>query len=152
MIESTIPKVVTCIDIQVSLCTHIHVLCILSYLSPTQGGEGRAASRTTTLFKLLPSVECVSPRQLQTTAQLQGERASTYAWTNSDPCKYHVHVCCHATANCVPMDEVMFRSPPYQRVYQYLRRHIAQMSLDRFSYQPGSMEGSTASYLEIMLR
>ena len=136
----------------VAVYTHTCIMYTLVSLTHTQGGEGRAASRTTTLFKLLPSVECVSPRQLQTTAQLQGERASTYAWTNSDPCKYHVHLCCHATDNCVPMDEVMFRSPPYQRVYQYLCRHIARMNLDRFSYQPGSVEGSTASYLEIMLR
>ena len=29
--------------------------------------RGKAASRTTTLFKLLPSVECVSPRHLNAT-------------------------------------------------------------------------------------
>ena len=49
----------------------------------------------------------------------------------------HVYVCVDTTDNCVPMDEAMFRSTPYQRVYQYLRRHIEHVSLDRFSYQTG---------------
>ena len=49
----------TCVDASAHFC-----------FSLTQGGEGRAASRTTTLFKLLPSVECVSPRHLNA-VQLQ---------------------------------------------------------------------------------
>ena len=111
----------------------------------TQGGELSAASRTIALYKLLPSVECVSPRYLQATKQLKGKNVSDYTYHSDIVCAYII-------ANCVPMDKAMFRSPPYQRVYQYLRRCIQRMSLDRFSYQPGCVEGSTANCLEIMLR
>ena len=110
--------------------------------SLTQGGEGKAASRTTTLFKLLPSVECVSPRYLNTVQQLQGK-----VMDGSQSQSFSLLV-----ANYVPMDEAEFRSPTYQRVYQYLRRHIARINLDRFSYQSGSVEGSTDICLQVMLR
>ena len=70
----------------------------------------------------------------------------------SGVCRVHVYVCVDTTDNCVPMDEAMFRSTPYQRVYQYLRRHIEHVSLDRFSYQTGYVEGSKEDCLDIMLR
>ena len=67
-------------------------------------------------------------------------------------CLYSVYVCVDTKDNCVPMDEAMFRSPPYQRVYQYLQRHIEQASLDRFSYQTEYVEGSKEDCLDIMLQ
>ena len=116
----------------------------------TQGGELRAASRTIALYKLLPSVECVSPRYLQATKHLQGKNVSLYhcgiVYMST------VSVCVDITANCVPMDETMYHSPAYQRVYQYLRRHIGRISLDRFHYKHGSVEGSKEDCLEIMLQ
>ena len=65
---------------------------------------------------------------------------------------YTLCMCVDTKDNCVLMDEAMFRSPPYQRVYQYLRRHIGQVSLDRFSYQTGYVEGSKEDCLDIMLQ
>ena len=118
------------------------------YISLTQGGESKAASCTISFFKLLPSVECVSPRQLQITTNLKGENVCLC----QHPRQYAVCILLHNIANCVPMDEAMFQSPPYQRVYQYLHRHIAQKSLDKFSYQPGSVEGTTTKCLKVMLR
>ena len=125
-----------------STYTHNACRCVHICFSLTQGGEGRAASRTTTLFKLLPSVECVSPRHLNA-VQLQRKECTIIITT---------FYFCIFIANCVPMDEAEFCSHTYQRVYQYLRRHIAQISLDSFSYQPGSVEGSTADCLQILLR
>ena len=124
----------------------------MPYPIHTQGGELSAASRTITLYKLLPSVECVSPRYLQSTKQLQGKNASLYHCDIMYMSTVSVCVDVHVTANCVPMDETMYRSPAYQRVYQYLRRHIRQMSLDRFRYIRGSVEGSKEDCLEIMLQ
>ena len=56
------------------------------------------------------------------------------------------------TAKCVPMDESMFRSHPYQRVYQYLHRYIAKMDLDQFTYQSRFVVRNKEDFLEIMLR
>ena len=51
----------------------------------------------------------------------------------------------------VVMDKQEFESPHYQRVYQYLRRHIGNINLDRFSYI-GNVEGTTSNCLEIILQ
>ena len=56
------------------------------------------------------------------------------------------------TANCVLMDEGMFCSHPYQRVYQYMHRHIAKMDLDHFTYQPSTVVRNEEDFLQIMLR
>ena len=77
MIESTIPKVRTHRQIQAcDVCAVMYVH--YTYLTHTQGGERLAASRTITLYKLLPSVECVSPQYLRVTKHLQGKNASLY--------------------------------------------------------------------------
>ena len=58
----------------------------------------------------------------------------------------------HDTAQSVRlMDEVEFRSDSYQRVYQYIRRHIAGQNLDHFSYA-GNTEGKPQDCLEQLLR
>lgn len=51
----------------------------------------------------------------------------------------------------VVMDKQEFENPYYQRVYQYLRRHIGNINLDRFSYI-GNVEGTTTNCLEIILQ
>ena len=48
------------------------------------------------------------------------------------------------------MDEEEFRSSTFQRVYQYLRRHIAKYDLDDFLYT-GSVEGNPADCLYLLL-
>ena len=63
-----------------------------------------------------------------------------------------VHLCINTTANCVPMDEGMFRCHPYQRVFQYIYRHIAKMNLDQFTYQPCFVVRHKSDFLEIVLR
>ena len=49
------------------------------------------------------------------------------------------------------MDETEFKSPMFQRVFQYLRRHIGRLPLDSFQYTPGSVEGNQNIFLEILL-
>ncbi len=49
------------------------------------------------------------------------------------------------------MDRQEFESATYQRVYQYIQRHIAGFNLDRFFYTSGSVEGDCANWLEIIL-
>ena len=49
------------------------------------------------------------------------------------------------------MNEQEFQSDPYQRVYQYIRRHTAGRNLDEFTFN-GVAEGSTQDCLEILLR
>ena len=85
MIESTIPKV----GAQIDRHTTRHVtLCTTNISYPcTQGGELRAASHTIALYKLLPSVECVSPRYLHATEHLQGKNISLYSLSpRMSPC------------------------------------------------------------------
>ncbi len=53
--------------------------------------------------------------------------------------------------NVVLMDRQEFESAAYQRVYQYIRRNIAGLNLDRFFYTSGSVEGDCANCLEIIL-
>ena len=49
------------------------------------------------------------------------------------------------------MDLGEFRSATFQRVYQYLRRHLGGFNLDTFSYL-GTVEGSPADCLKIVLQ
>ena len=48
------------------------------------------------------------------------------------------------------MDDEEFRSSIFQRVYQYLRRHIAKYDLDAFSFT-GSVEGNVSDCLFLLL-
>ena len=48
-------------------------------------------------------------------------------------------------------DEATFKSPPFQRVYQYLRRHEEGESLDSFLFNNG-VEGNTYECLAVLLR
>ena len=110
-----------------------------------QDGELKHASRTVTLFDLLPSVKCVSPRQLQAASGLQSEECSQCG----------VHVLCdvhHVAEHYISMDMREFKSPGWQRVYQYLCRHIEGKKLDSFSYTSGSVEGTVAECLQVLLR
>ena len=52
----------------------------------------------------------------------------------------------------VLMNATLFKSPQYQRVYQYLRRHKADQDLDNFKYRNNSVEGKAVDCLEIFLR
>ena len=50
------------------------------------------------------------------------------------------------------MDDKEFRSPCFQRVYQYLKRHITFAPLDRFSYTPELVEGNHIECLQVLLK
>ena len=50
------------------------------------------------------------------------------------------------------MDKKEFKSSVFQRAFQYLRRHKARMSLDRFSYLQNSVEGKITECLNMLLR
>ena len=49
------------------------------------------------------------------------------------------------------MDLGEFRSATFQRVYQYLRRHLEAINLDTFSYL-GTVEGNPADCLKTVLQ
>ena len=49
------------------------------------------------------------------------------------------------------MDDKEFRSSVFQRVFQYLRRHIGRIPLDRFTYPMNSIEGRPMDCLEVLL-
>ena len=49
------------------------------------------------------------------------------------------------------MDTGEFRSPVFQRVHQYLCRHVGCVPLDRFSYKLESVEGNPVECLQILL-
>jgi len=51
----------------------------------------------------------------------------------------------------VVMDGHEFERAHYQRVYQYLWRHVEKINLDQFSYT-GNVEGNPANCLEIILQ
>ena len=51
----------------------------------------------------------------------------------------------------IGMDDQEFHSATFQRVYQYLRRHIANMNLDHFQYQTTS-EGTPDDCLKLFLQ
>ena len=50
------------------------------------------------------------------------------------------------------MDEREFHREPYQRVYQYLLRHMNDVSMDKFSYVPKSVEGKHVDCLQVFLK
>ena len=51
------------------------------------------------------------------------------------------------------MDHEEFASAAYQRVFQYLRRHVSGVDLDNFSYlESGRTEGTPAECLDIIVR
>ena len=52
----------------------------------------------------------------------------------------------------IVMDGEEFKSEAYQRVYQYLRRHVMNHNLDQFSYSKGSIEGSPSDCLQVILK
>lgn len=58
----------------------------------------------------------------------------------------------HVDASARMMDEKEFRSSHFQRVYQYLRRHISLSPLDRFSYNPVLVEGKHVECLQVLLK
>ena len=45
-----------------------------------------------------------------------------------------------------------FRDHSFQRVFQYLRRHVGRLPLDKFSYTRGSVESNPKECLNILLR
>jgi len=50
------------------------------------------------------------------------------------------------------MDEDIFRSARFQRVYQYLKRFFSHANLARFSYKLGSVEGDVPEALNLLLK
>ena len=49
------------------------------------------------------------------------------------------------------MNEDLYKSPQYQIVYQYLRRHKQKKNLDVFTYRQNSVEGTAADCLQLFL-
>ena len=69
----------------------------------------------------------------------------------------YVHVYClavniHLGVNVKMMDKKEFCSEPFQRVYQYLMRHMNYVALDNFSYVPISVEGNHLDCLQVFLK
>lgn len=57
----------------------------------------------------------------------------------------------HLVINVKMMDKKEFCSEPFQRVYQYLTRHMNSVVLDNFSYVP-TVEGNHLDCLKVFLK
>ena len=115
-------------------------------------------SCTLSLLELLPSVECLSPRQaLQLMKTGIGSELQHNEFSSLPPT---IPLCPHPKFSFtylpfldpskVVMDKQMFESSHYQRVYQYLQRHTKSVNLDQFSYGD-NIEGTPDSCLETIL-
>ena len=51
----------------------------------------------------------------------------------------------------MPMDDKEFNSSMFQRVFQYLQRHTANVSLDRYMYAESAVEGTAMECLVVLL-
>ena len=49
------------------------------------------------------------------------------------------------------MDDQEFRSATFQRVYQYLEKHVSNINLDNFQYK-GNPEGTPVECLKLLLQ
>uniref|UniRef100_A0A1X7TWB5 RZ-type domain-containing protein n=1 Tax=Amphimedon queenslandica TaxID=400682 RepID=A0A1X7TWB5_AMPQE len=83
---------------------------------------------TLALFDILPSIECISPRII-----------------------WHILERGLKIINVKMMDKKEFCSEPFQRVYQYLTRHMNSVVLDNFSYVP-TVEGNHLDCLKVFLK
>ena len=112
-----------------------------------QSGQHDIPERCTlALLDLLPSVDCVSPQQsLRIKSSIEGKAVL-------HELQQYAHFCPFLPDPFkVAMDRLKFESTDYQRVYQYLRRHIENTDLDQFSYA-NRVEGTSANWLKIILQ
>ena len=59
--------------------------------------------------------------------------------------------CALTDTSRIGMDDTEFKTPTFQRVYQYLRRQAKGQNLDRFLFQ-GTTEGTVADCLSHFLK
>ena len=50
------------------------------------------------------------------------------------------------------MDDIEFKSEPYQRVFQYLRRYFFGSNLDSFCFNKNQVEGPVEECLKMILQ
>ncbi|XP_063062070.1 E3 ubiquitin-protein ligase RNF213-like [Engraulis encrasicolus] len=79
-------------------------------------------------LEMFPHVKCLSPIETQK----------------------HLSEGSNDDEECQLMDEGEFASEAYQRTYQYFKRY-EQNQLEKFSFQPGSPEGSPKEWLECLM-
>ena len=65
---------------------------------------------------------------------------------------FHVMFGVFLDDSIVVMDNRVFESDPYQRVYQYIRQHTLESNLNGFSFIKGNVEGTPQDCLEIILK
>ncbi|CAI8017205.1 E3 ubiquitin-protein ligase rnf213-alpha [Geodia barretti] len=81
------------------------------------------------VLEILPTVTCVKPK----------DALSLMSLAVADSTK-------------IVMDQKTFSSETFQRVYQYLRRHVANSNLDSFAFDHNNIEGTPHDCLQILLR
>ena len=81
------------------------------------------------VLEILPTVTCVKPK----------DALSLMSLAVADSTK-------------IVMDQKTFSSETFQRVYQYLRRHVANRNLDSFAFDHNNIEGTPHDCLQILLR
>eukprot|EP00731_Ephydatia_muelleri_P024235 Em0016g506a len=107
---------------------HPSQLCAVEITVPLHQTSDCPERCALALLELLPTIECVSPyeaHELMKSGQISGPEKRL-------------------------MDDEEFRSSTFQRVYQYLRRHIAKYNLDEYSFT-GVVEGSAADCMFLLL-
>ncbi|XP_070580815.1 E3 ubiquitin-protein ligase RNF213-like [Ptychodera flava] len=86
-------------------------------------------------FTILPTVSCRSPRETRDLESIKANNELDGTMQN-DPL----------------MDDQEFRSPAFQRAYQYLVRKAKGANLDFFDFEEGKIEGDHVQCLDVFLR
>ena len=107
---------------------------------------------TMSLLKWLPTVNCKSPLEV-----LHSATSTQKTGTVQLHCSMNifVYLCISLRMldnSIVSMDEDIFRSARFQRVFQYLKRFSSHTNLSKFSFKLASVEGNVPEALEILLK
>ena len=134
----------------------LELLPSVKCLSPQQALELMKTGRESESIMSFSPFSLLFPYALtQTLPDLYTSPISPSSLLLSPSLKFHIlcpsHLLPFLDPSKVVMDKQMFESSHYQRVYQYLRRHIGSLSLNHFSYGD-NIEGTPDSCLETMLR
>ena len=106
---------------------------------------------TMSLLELLPTVNCPSPLEVLQSADIlkTGTVIKLFVKGNINVFETLIH---HVDNSVVSMDEGIFQSARFQRVYQYLKRFSSHTNLARFSYKLGNVEGNVPEALNLLLK
>ena len=106
-----------------------HLYAVEATLPKTALESSRATRR---MLRFLPSLVCFGPQDVKTKMDAQG----VFMYSSADR-----------------LDRKKFSSQSYQIVFQYLNRYSSRtMSISRFKFKPGVVEGDEADFLKCIFK